>query len=228
MQDLLQGCMAEDRGLDAKSFQEIFCAHCRNPGCQLAKWGMDKFGARVAVQVDRLLNPLRIDARDYAALADFPDMSEYAEAIAAAEQKGDWSVPEIPIKDGNTETATLTTTSAVDAAAQVLARSRGQEMNLEPPEQTPVPTEFPEDTEALMGGTPVPEPVPEPEPPSKKEAPSPHPPTGNTEVPSGGLMLDEGPPPASPHIPQGDPWTASPVVDNLVKPGARIQLGGKK
>jgi len=214
MKDLLQECMPEHRDLNPKSFQELFCAFCRNRNCSLARWGWDKFSKRVTTQAERLLNPTRIDPALYPKLANFKDMLETAIQIELADRKGDWVVPEISIRDGVLETATAATTSAVDAAAQVLAQSRGQELSLVVPQQEKVISEEPR-------------PLP---PPQKVQQGHSVPKEKNTPFPTEGLMLDGTTAPAStaqqPIV--VDAWAVAPVKGQVVKPGARIQLGEKK
>lgn len=221
MKDFFQECYADKRGdLDEKTFREVFCAHCRNPECVLAGWGFDKFGERISTQADRLLHPKRMDPKHYPHLANFRDMLERAIQLNLAEQKGDWSVPEIPILDGKNENASVDTTTAVDGAARTLAESRGKEFN--PPVSTPkeVPEQSPDEQEMQRHDP------PEQNKPKEKASGKSSPLGPNTVTPEGGIMVGDDDTPASPTKP--DPWTVSPVSGKVVKPGTRIRLGGKK
>jgi len=213
MKDFLQECMSEDRGLDAKSFQEIFCAHCRNSNCTLARWGMDKFAQRVSTQENRLLKPQQLDPSLYPNLPpNFLDMLQTALRLEIADKRGDWEIPEILILDGHPEMAAQTITDAVDDAARVLAKSKGTELSLpEPQSEDVVPVSPPQKD------TPTP-----PQPLPQESFPK----TSNTSWPSEGIIVGGGRAPASRTSPVTvDPWEPPAKQAPKVEPGARIRLG---
>ena len=211
--DLLNACMSDLKESNAKAFGETFCKRCRNAECCHSQGLNDKFRQRVSTQVDRLFHSPQADPRHpkYAMLADFKDMLDTAIRLETADRRGDWEVPEIPILDGRTERAQVGTTTAVDDAAQTLARVRGQEMTL---------PAVPENPPAQV----------DPEPPKQPEPP-PSPPTGgglllrtgNTAVPAGGIIIGSAPLPPPAEAP--DPWAAPKPKGKVVAKGARIQMG---
>lgn len=223
MADLLNDCMADLRQQGSvKDFQETFCTRCRNVACDHAKWSADKFGARVATQVDRLFNTPQADpgSSRYAMLGEFRDMLEQAVRLEVSAKRADWEVPEIPILDGRVETATAPTTGAVDQAVQALARTRGRdEVDLPNPEVTEEQIRALPDAAIRELEKPAPAPLPRVNP-----VVPPTPKTGNTPAPTGGILLG-GPGRPAPE-PPADPWEVKPDAPRKVEPGARIRLGG--
>ena len=227
--DLIEDCISDivnpGQKRDYKAFQDTFCLRCRNANCIHAKWIKDKFGARVALQPDRLFNPTMADGKlpQYADLVDFTDKFQEAMRLDIANRRGDWEVPEVPIIDGQVEQGAPSTTDVVDNAVRALAKSKGQkEPKLPDPTQASMDT-FLEETKGLMADedSRCDEQPPQESAPvvSAPEAPYP---LGNTPVPQTGVMVGGGSPPP---VPQEDDWTPKPKERKIV-PGATIKMGG--
>jgi len=94
--DLFNECF--DERLPPAAFKQVFCGHCRNPTCSLAGWAADQFGARNAIQEERLYNPnvAHPDDPRYGRLKeqDFPSLFHKAVRLEIADRRGDWSLPE--------------------------------------------------------------------------------------------------------------------------------------
>ena len=72
MKTLLQECIVGS-DLNATDFQANFCDYCRNRECSLARWGSDKFSARIQGQAERLFQPDRVSPSEYPKIAHFVD-----------------------------------------------------------------------------------------------------------------------------------------------------------
>lgn len=83
MRNLLNDCVQDlsskmNEKVNLNDFQKTFCLRCRNPECELAGWKDSKFDARIAMQEDRLTNPVFADPTlsKYQFLTDFKDYKE--------------------------------------------------------------------------------------------------------------------------------------------------------
>lgn len=240
MKDLIDDCISDlGQKRDYKAFQAAFCDHCRNPNCIHAKWSKDKFADRVTKQPDRFFNLPQTDFRNpkYAVLVDFTNMIREALRLEISDRKKDWSIPEIPILDGQDQSSDKSVTSAVDDAIKRLAETKGKNINLPDPIEAET-EEFIQETEQIMEQeTPEPEisepatcrqdadretPEPEIRPPKPDTSPA-APILGNTAVPPGGVVVGDGPPPNTP--PPKDDWAVPDKSDiPLVAPGTKITL----
>jgi len=224
--DLLSYC--NDQGMKPNEFQYMFCRRCRNHECVHAMWGSGQFDRRMATQVERLLtNPNIIedlDARwkDIQAL-DFPNMFQKAMQLEIADQRGDWTVPEVPsidVTDDRNEVAEETTTNAVDDALRHLARVQGKaEPKLPDPSQAEVEA-FHQETERMVGmdlpieAKETPQEAPPPMAASPVEPPPPPP-------------EDREPPLRPAHHPDPVAPERMPVIRNVPNPQAGIMVGGE-
>jgi hypothetical protein len=219
MDDFLQDCMTDLGVQEHRDFQTTFCVRCRNPQCLHAKWATDKFGERVATQLDRYFNPIQADISDpqYQGLEDFISKLREGKIQVESDRRGDWTVPEIPVTDGVSNKTESEQTSSVDDAAQQLSRVRGgEDLNL------PDPLEAEVEAYANEPEPPAPEPV-APEPPPAQEPPAS---VGNTEVPNEGMMVGGGAVPPARVQEKVDPWaTPKKSTTKVVKPGAKIKMG---
>ncbi len=209
MKDLLSECMSDLKTKDTAAFTETFCARCRQQGCDRAKWSGDKFGARVANQVDRLFHSEQADPTSsrYEHLQDFKNLFTEAVRYEISDQRGDWNVPNVPDFDKVQMPKHMIYSEPVDEPEPMedLGVSHDPAMlkswPTKPPEGAPA-TVVPA---AKVGAAQVK--------------------TGNTSVPAGGIMLGG---PASPPKPVYDPWAVPIPVKGttVVKSGATIKMGG--
>lgn len=220
--DLISGC--NQQGMSVSEFQEMFCNRCKQPACKRAAWGRSLMDRRVVEQVQRLLHATQADPGllKYARLVDFKDMAvQKAQALNIANQRGDWSVPEIAITDGQVE---VSSASQVDAAVRAM-KNDPVESQTQVPDK---PDSEQQDIEPLEEQNPS---SLEPDPPSpsrpvqkgkKVQAPS----AINTQVQQG-VMLGGGPPPEPKRPSAKDPWSPPPSDGaQRVKVGATIKMGG--
>lgn len=200
--------MSDLKTKDTAAFTETFCQRCRQQGCQRAKWSGDKFGARVANQVDRLFHAEQADPTSsrYEHLQDFKDMFTEAMRLEISDRRGDWNVPNIPDFNRVQMPKHMVYGGSVDdpdVPADGLTN---------PQDPTPVSI-VPEGVPATV--------VPAPKVGAAQIK------TGNTSVPAGGLMLG-GSTTATPPKPVQDPWAVPTPVKGFVQPGATIKMGGDK
>lgn len=213
MNDLLQECMSDLKTKDQAGFVDTFCERCRQPGCHRAKWAGDKFGSRVANQVDRLFHSEKADPTSsrYEHLQDFKNLMTEAMKLELSDRRGDWNVPNIPDFDKVQMPKHMIYSEPVDepdvpvdeltdpaVTTAVVLPSRGPVVPEGDP-ATVVPV-------AKVGAAEVPR--------------------GNTAVPAGGIMLGG---PEAPKKPVYDPWAVPLPVKGatVVQPGATIKMGGK-
>lgn len=234
MGDFLRECNSGELKTDAKTFQDTWCARCSRKECDLAVFAkLDPMAHRQATWRERFFNPNRADVRlpKYATIAqqDFPNLLQKAMKIEISERRGDWSVPDVPVLDGVTQTAEPDHTDTVEAAVRALAGTHGKpprevfEETVEEEDSEEVIESFEADSEEVE---PDPEPAPAPPPRSPKKNLF-RPPARN--VPNqGGVMIGGAPRPETrpKPAPETDPWAApaKPAV-RVVKPGTRIQFG---
>lgn len=168
MADHLHDCMTDIKETDSAAFQETFCKRCRNPDCCHAMWSRDKFGTRVATQMDRLFKPSQADPRSsrYSMLVDFADMMETALRLEEADRRGDWEIP-----------------------GSITLPSVGMGTTPQPVPEIQDDLVLPEPDLAALEGTPV-EAAQKPVPVVPK--------TGNTPVQGGGVLLGAAPPTSDP------------------------------
>lgn len=211
MNDLLSECMSDLKTTDTAAFTETFCQRCRQQGCARAKWSGDKFGARVANQVDRLLHPDRADPKSsrYEYIPDFKDMFTEAMRLEISDRRGDWNVPVIPDFDKmHMPKHMIYSEPVIDPEVPVDGLAD--------------PTSA-EDTTVSLPPRRAPEGVPATVVPAPKVGAA-QVRMGNTSVPAGGLVL--GGSVSRPSKPVHDPWAAPIPVKGIVKPGATIRMGG--
>jgi len=179
---------------------------------------------RVQDQERRLLHPIQADPTldRYAPIvkaSDFQDMLHRAAQLEISNQRNDWEVPEIPVRDGQVE---INRPDPVDDALREMARRQGRD---EPKffseiEQAPVQSEAPPKISSLSP------------PPATKPKTFVPPTAKNTATPQG-VILGGGPPPVAPQAgPPVDPWAPPPAPPGgesakKVKVGATVKMGGK-
>jgi hypothetical protein len=230
MNDLLSECMSDLKTKDVAAFTETFCARCRQQGCGRAKWSGDKFGSRVANQVDRLFHSEQADPTSsrYEHLQDFKNLFTEAMRLEISDQRGDWSVPDVPDFDKVHMPKHMVYTNAdgVDEGGDVSPPPDPKQRGPWIPQKEWLKQQMPVDE---LHATPVIHPQ-EPQgvpatvvPPPKVGAAQVK--TGNTSVPAGGILLDG---PAGPPKPVYDPWAVPVPVKGttVVQPGATIKMGG--
>ena len=243
-EDFLSECMIGQKQVSEKDFGQQFCRVCKNQECHRAGWGESQWVQRMTTQVDRLLdNPKFADPRDpqYRKVRehDFPDLLKEAIRVEIIEQKGDWSIP--------SEVDVMASISVRGLQVPELEVSSTTQDEIAPPETTPAIH-----PPIIGSGLITPQnnqmekPLATPDPqinPTQKKGVNLY---TNTPYPKEGLMLDgssptRGIPPKMPpssleDVPQVrqpsrftlDSWSAPEVKkpQNLVKKGARIQMGG--
>jgi len=129
--DLFNECF--DERLPPAAFKQVFCARCRNPTCSLAGWATDQFGARNALQEERLYNPSvgHPDNPRYGHLKeqDFPSLFHKAVRLEVADQRGDWSLPEsnVVLAPIDPETASMESQDSVEEAVRSLKQENDRE-----------------------------------------------------------------------------------------------------
>ena len=217
MNDLLNECMSDLKTTDQKAFTETFCERCRQTGCERAKWSGDKFGSRVANQADRMLRPEQADPNSsrYEGLKNFVDAFQQAMTMEMADRRGDWNVPTVP-----------------DFSNPVSLPSQTKPMPFAMPQDRSLVVA--DDLDTLDAEIVVQEP-PQPALQAPQGEPATVAPviradtvqvkTGNTYMPAGGIMLG-GPVAPTPAKPTHDPWAVPVGNGQIVKPGAKIKMGG--
>jgi hypothetical protein len=235
-QNFLKECNAQH--LPPQEFISVFCNRCRNLECVHSGWSEDAFGRRMSTQAERLLNNPNfagVEHPKFAMLqeADFPNLLREAMRLEISARKGDWEIPEVPITDGQDETAKGTTSDAVDDAVRALAQARGGGEPDLPDRHIAEAQEFRSETEDMISDLPPVE-VSDSKPPdvvSPEQEGTPHPGYPhqiNTSFPSDGVMLDGSKKPKTkvePKKEEADPWTVPEKPKNIVGAGARIRLG---
>lgn len=247
-EDFLSECMIGQKKVSEKDFGQQFCRVCKNQECHRAGWGESQWVQRMTTQVDRLLdNPTFADPRDpqYRQIRehDFPDLLKEAIRVEIIEQKGDWSIP------SEVDVMTSVGAKGVQVLPELTPSSTTHEeetpKNGHPEKPSPiihseliVPQNNPSDSLTSEQAKPNPQINPQ-----EKKGVSIY---TNTPFPKEGLMIDGSSPVQrtnadQPSInPMGDPtvrqpsrftldsWSAPELSKpkNLVKKGARIQMGG--
>lgn len=228
MNDLLSECMSDLKTKDTAAFTETFCARCRQQGCGRAKWSGDKFGVRVANQVDRLFHSEQADPTSsrYEHLQDFKDMFTEAMRLEISDQRGDWSVPNMPDFDKVQMPKHMIYSEPMDDAPDLaVQKKRGPWIpqaewdkqqaalleKIHPRTQSDVIQKEPEGIPATVVSAP------------KVGAAQVK--LGNTPARGGGIMLGGVAPPKSAY----DPWAVPIPVKGttVVQPGATIKMGGE-
>ena len=241
-EDFWNECYLEQR-ISPKEFQQRFCAVCKNQECHRAGWGESRWLQRMSTQEDRLLtNPNFADPRDpkyrHIREHDFPSLLREAIRIEVIEQKGDWSVPT------EADISAAVSDKGVNVHSELPLSSATQDEKT-PESETPdipdkslgveeenTPKKFVESPSSEKS-----EPRTEIKPTQKKGAKL----FTNTPFPKEGLMVDGSKPlpqktessPQSVRQPTRftlDSWSSPEVSKpkNIVKKGARIQMGGGK
>lgn len=220
MGDLLHECNTGELKIDPKTFKETWCARCHRPECDLAVFAkMDPMAHRNATWRERFFGTPQADLTipRFAQIAqrDFPSLLQKAMRLEISSRRGahDWTVPEIPVLDGQVVVAPSSTTSHVDEAVKKLVHRAPE----------PEPQEEPDESEVEE-----PSPPPPPPPPIPRAPPPPRPVQRNTPDP-GEVMLGGGgspaPAPSSKPKPTNS-WAPPPKPTvTIVKTGAKIQFG---
>lgn len=197
MGDLLAGC--NEHGLSVGDFKSLFCVRCRNAGCVYAGWATDRFGARVATQADRLLNPVVMDPRlpKYAQIvqSEFKDLLESAMRLEVSSQRKDWEIPDVSPKPKTPGRKSL--------LADLEPISDGAP---EVPEVPEVPS-VPKPSAVLL---------------PEAKGPIVHPSMPNVPHQAGGILLGGDAPAAAP---VGDRWAAPAEKPVLLPTGSRVRFG---
>ena len=240
MADHLAECNSGKLRVDAKSFQQVWCVRCSRPDCDLAKYARDDpMAYRQATWRERYFgdNQADLSVPQFARIAamDFPNLIQKAVRLEISARRGDWSVPEIEISDGQLVQASPDTTKQIEEAVRRLGHKR-------PQDTFPASEEYPLENEGdLSNPNHAPPSLDEgvsPEPvrvspevasprvsPSKKVAPRPA--TGNAPDP-GAVMIGGDPAP----VPRGkpaeelDPWAPPPKPKHtVIQAGASLRFG---
>ena len=240
--DFFQECyMPNQTKVSPQQFDEAFCQVCKNLECVRAGWAESAWVQRMATQVDRLLdNPNFADERDprfrRVREHDFPSLLQEAIRVEIIEQKNDWSIPtdqdvQKLMAGKGMETSELSNNiSSKDESSTTF------EENNEEDKPPPIPQGNPQNASDIKGG--FSENTENSNPTSKIQSikQEPQNPFINTPFPKEGVSLGV---PTSEKSPSdkvqkpanfvGDAWTAPEMKTkpkNLVKKGARIQMGG--
>lgn len=215
--DLYRTCNVLQPPVSEEVFVSSFCKRCRNETCTRAQYG-NPWVARMAKQVDYLLeHPIfsKLDTEDHRKIAEmiFEDRLQHATALEVSRERMDWE----PV---HFEKRLLTTNPFVSPSSE---KPEGDAVKVEEssPTQEPTPTgEVP-----VVEAAPSPQVVDSPPPPSQPVLEPISKPISkpiNTPMPSGGIMLDGSPPPAT--LPEEeDPW-APKKKDRIVPLGAKITI----
>ena len=230
MADFLRDCNSGDLKTDPKSFQEVWCIRCSRVECNLAGFVQnDPMAIRNATWRERFFGTpeANLSLPKYAQIAqvDFPNLLQKAMKLEISARRGDWSVPEIPVLDGQVLSAPQDITNHVDAAARSLAGASGRPfLGMDPDDEDGDPDESPEDDEYIEDEE---VPAEEPLPPVPVRAQAPAPPRRNTPDP-GDVMIGGAPAEVQRSRPatETDPWAPAPKATTVVvKTGARVQFG---
>ena len=239
MVDLLRECNSGDLKTDSKTFQETWCARCSHGQCDLALFAkLDPMAVRNATWEDRYFRTPKADLTipKFAEIAhrDFPNLLQKAMKLEISDRRGDWSVPEIPVLDGQIEVMPSQMTEHLDNAVHRLSKRDPLELSKPPPEAFPEDPPEPDVYNLVDVGEEDPDPISEPPgpleeapaiPPSRTPLP---PPSGRNTFDPGEVMVGGAPSEGSRPTPEPevDPWapkSAPGVV--IVKTGAKIQFG---
>jgi len=251
-EDYFGECYAPLQGkVKAEQFDYNFCRVCKNLECVRAGWAESNWVERMSTQVDRLLdNPNYADPRDprfnRVREHDFPNLLQEAIRIEIVNQKNDWSIPtqqdvqemlhrknqpiqgdvelvepKVQPKNESSEIESSTTSTQISPTQKP---SSAPLQN--PSENLELDRGFTDSNNSQIPKTQVQ---------SLKQEPQN--PFINTPFPTSGLMADGSSPSVSepkkvqPSRFMGDEWTAPEMKEkpkNLVKKGARIQMGAPK
>jgi hypothetical protein len=235
MGDFINECMSDLKTSDMAGFTAVFCDRCRQPGCERAKWAGDKFGRRVANQVDRLFHSEQADPTSsrYAHLTDFQDMMESAMRLELADRRGDWTIPEIP--DFRSKPKDQLPKHMIYGVPNGTEEEQETPDPAKPKKRGPwiKQKEWDEQQAAKLIEVPTTPPViihrePEGIPATTVVAPkvgAAQVSVGNTpKAAPGGIMIG-GEPPRKPGY-AADPWAVPTTNIQIVKPGATIKMGG--
>ncbi len=235
MSDFLSECNSGDLRIDPKTFRETWCVRCSRPECVLAGFAKnDPMAVRNATWRERFFgdNAADLSVPEFARInaLDFPNMLQKAMKLEISAQRGDWSVPEVPITDGRLIRAAPDTTDQVDEAVRQLRSPTDSE---EPKEQEQFLADEGREPEAGDDPPPAKSEPPQPETfsagPPKKAPPTTRPAAGNTPD-QGEVMIGGDPVPVERESakPEVDPWAPPPKPKHqVVEVGATITLGGK-
>lgn len=240
--DFFQECyMPNQTKVSPQQFDEAFCRVCKNFECVRAGWAESAWVQRMSTQVDRLLdNPNYADKRDprfnHVREHDFPSLLQEAIRVEIIDQKNDWSLPsDQDVRDlmagrGLKHEELSNDISSENESSTTLGENPT-------PEKPDIPViQNPQDSSEINGG--FSQEIEQESPTNKIQSikQEPQNPFINTPFPSEGIRLDgsvkENSPPEKVQKPTrfvGDAWTSpemKPKPKNLVKKGARIQMGG--
>jgi len=195
MNDLLSECMSDLQTKDQAAFTATFCERCRQPGCHRAKWSGDKFGARVANQVNRLFHAEQADPTSsrYEHIHDFKSMFDEAMKLEISDRRGDWAIPQTPDFE-----KPLPKHMVYPGPVDGLSES----VETNPPVVTPPGVTRAISAHANAGVIQVR--------------------SGNIPVPAGGIIVGGAAPSLKPGP---DPWAVPHPIKGMVKPGATIKMG---
>lgn len=238
----LQGKMKSDQ------FDQSFCKVCKNFECVRAGWVESSWIDRMDTQVERLLtNPNFADIRDprFSKVRehDFPNLLQEAIRIEIVDQKNDWSIPtesdvqavlskgKVVLQEDVAKVQDTDKSSEIESSTTIDEKQSQEKPNTN---LTGTLSETPQFEQGFLGRTEKENPNTE----IKSLIQDPQNPFINTPFPKEGLMADgttfEDTPSPKPKMPAnfvGDEWTAPEMKSkpkNLVKKGARIQMGSSK
>lgn len=230
MSDLLRDCNSGSVKTDPKTFRDTWCARCSRKECDLAMFAQsDPMAVRNATWHDKFFGTPEADLTlpKFAQIArlDFPNLLQKAMRLEVSERRGDWSVPEIPVLDGQVLSAPQATTAHVDDAVRVLAGRT--------PRSAPPPPPLEEDDVAEgedIEEEDIEEPEPLPVPPVHIPKKVPPQPAGRNTADPGEVMIGGALAPATQQrgrpSAESDPWAPAPkAAVTVVKSGAKIQFG---
>lgn len=228
MGDLLHECNSGELKIDHKTFTETWCARCHRPECDLAVLAKtDPMAKRNATWRERFFGlpqaDLSIPKFAQIAKTEFPSLLQKAMRLEISSRRGanDWSIPQIPVLDGQVVLASPSTTSHVEDAVKRLVHRDVPDRDVPAPDNLVEPD--PEDEEPDL------EEEPEAPLPPVQAGPLPPRPTQRNTPDPGEVMLGGAPAPApSGHKPTqaANPWAPPPKpLVTVVKTGAKIQFG---
>ena len=240
--DFFQECYTPNQTkVSPQQFDEAFCQVCKNLECVRAGWAESAWVQRMATQVDRLLeNPTFADERDprfrHVREHDFPSLLQEALRVEIIDQKNDWSIPtNQDVQDLMVGKGMSTHELSNDISSKNESSTTSEEKNEEhnphplpqnnPPKDSNISGGFSEDTENPSRTSQI-----------QSIKQEPQNPFINTPFPKEGVSLEVPTPkkPSSDKVQKppnfiGDAWTSPEMKTkpkNLVKKGARIQMGG--
>ena len=241
--DFFQECyMPNQTKVSPQQFDEAFCQVCKNLECIRAGWAESAWVQRMSTQVDRLLdNPNFADERDprfrHVREHDFPSLLQEAIRVEIIDQKNDWSIPtNQDVQDLMVGKGMITHELSNDISSNKESSTTSEENNQQnkpqlypqnnPPKEPNISEGFSENSETSDPKSEIQS--------IKQQSQNPF---INTPFPKEGVSLGGS---ASEEIDTdkvqkpanfvGDAWTAPEMKTkpkNLVKKGARIQMGGQ-